>query len=320
MNAKTEQLQEFHWLMDLLQTIDVGLVVIDKAYCIKVWNAFMENHSGMLPRDVRDRNLFEVFPDIPKAWFQHKIDTVFLLKNRAFTSWEQRQWVFPFRHNQPISGVAGMMYQNLTINPLVSSRGEVEHVSIVVYDVTDIALQKKELQQANAELKRLSRTDMLTQLLNRGAWESLLAVEFERYQRYRSPTSLVMFDIDHFKKVNDTYGHPTGDVVIQTVAEKLREVARRTDIPGRYGGEEFGVILPNTTAQAAKIFCERLRRLIEKTTITHEGQTLQVTISLGVCEAHESFEDYQAWLDCADKALYQSKENGRNQTTIYQAS
>src|SRR5690606_25742057 len=141
-----------------------------------------------------------------------------LLKNRAFTTWEQRPYLMQFKNYRPITGTEEFMYPNITISPLVPANGEVNNVCIIIYDVTDIASNKKALERANIELAKLSRTDRLTQLNNRGYWEECLIKEFNRYQRYHHTCSLIMFDIDHFKKVNDTYGHQAGDEVIRTVS------------------------------------------------------------------------------------------------------
>ncbi|MCP5161976.1 MAG: diguanylate cyclase [Hahellaceae bacterium] len=309
-------IKEFHWLMDMLQTIDVGLVVLDRNYHIQVWNSFMENHSGKPPHLVKDKELFSVFPDLSKDWFRHKSETVFLLRNRAFMTWEQRPYLFKFKNYRPITGTEAFMYQNITISPLVSANGEVNHICIIIYDVTDIASNKKALQNANTELERLSRTDRLTQLNNRGFWEECLIQEFNRYKRYKTEVSLVMFDIDHFKKVNDTYGHQAGDEVIKIVSHHLRENLRKTDIAGRYGGEEFGVILGNTNGENAIVFCERLRKTIEALTVTHDGRDIKFTISLGICELKPDIKTYKEWLEKSDQGLYQCKHNGRNQTAL----
>ena len=95
---QTEQLNELHWLMEMLHTIDVGLVVLDRDYSIQIWNGFMENHSGLLPREVKGQVLFDLFDEIPEDWFRRKAESVFLLKNKAFTIWEQRPYVFKFNN------------------------------------------------------------------------------------------------------------------------------------------------------------------------------------------------------------------------------
>ncbi|WP_234985215.1 GGDEF domain-containing protein [Oceanospirillum multiglobuliferum] len=126
-----------------------------------------------------------------------------------------------------------------------------------------------------------------------------------------------MFDIDHFKKVNDTYGHQAGDEVIRVVSNTLLQMQRETDVSGRYGGEEFGIILPDTDAQHAFIMADRLRKQIESMPVTHDGQVIQFTISLGISEFTEDLHEHTEWLERSDQALYESKRNGRNQTNIF---
>lgn len=303
--------------MEMVQTVDVGLVVIDEDFTVKVWNSFMESHSGVSAEAIRSTSLFEQFPDLPKEWLKQKTNTVFGLRNRSFMTWEQRPYLFKFKNYRPITGTEEFMYQNVTISPLVGLDGEVKQAVIIIYDVTDIVSNRKQLERANGELETLSRTDKLTQLFNRGFWEEQLIGEFERFLRYETTCSVVMLDIDHFKKVNDTYGHQAGDAVIVYVCELIRENLRKTDIAGRYGGEEFGVILQNTDAPAAVNFCERLRESVEKAVVVHDGVEIKFTISLGISQADKEIEDYKAWLEQADTALYASKENGRNQTWVY---
>lgn len=310
-------IREFHWMMDMLESIEVGLVVLDLDYRIVVWNGFMENHSGITASRARGDNLFERFPELPAAWLKRKVESVVLLKTRAFTSWEQRPYLFRFRNYRPITGTEAFMYQNLTISPLVSTDGTVSHVCLIIYDVTDTAAGRKALERANAQLEKLSQTDRLTGLLNRGAWETLLVNEFERFRRYRHHCALVMFDIDHFKRVNDTWGHQAGDEVIRTTSRILLQNLRQTDIGGRYGGEEFGVILPETDARGAQIFCERVRKNIADMTVsTHVGD-INYTISLGISIVDDTQSDYTQWLEQSDKALYAAKEGGRNQVRIF---
>ncbi len=310
-------IKEFHWLMDMLQTIDVGLVVLDRNYNIAVWNSFMESHSGLTPLQVKDKNVFEIFKELPEDWLKHKSNSVFMLKSRSFMTWEQRPYLFRFKNYRPITGTEEFMYQNVTISPLVSVSGEVDHIAIIIYDVTDIASNRKALLRANEELEKLSRTDKLTQLNNRGYWEECLTKEFSLFNRYNTTTSVVMFDIDHFKKVNDTYGHQAGDEAIKLVSDVLRSNLRETDIAGRYGGEEYGVILPNTDAEAAIVFCERIRKQIEAMHVEHEGRIIKFTISLGISQANKEIPDHKTWLEQADQALYASKEGGRNQTNVF---
>lgn len=133
-------------MMDMLQTVDVGIVVLDRQFSIKVWNGFMESHSGLLPSQVRDRSLFSLFTDIDEGWFAQKAKPVFELKTRAFMTWEQRPYLFKFPNYRPITGSEQYMYQNITLSPLVSANGIVENISMMIYDMTDIAAGKKQLE------------------------------------------------------------------------------------------------------------------------------------------------------------------------------
>ena len=316
MDSKSS-IADLHWLMDMLQNIDVGLVVVDRHYEIQVWNGFMENHSGLIPTDIINTNIFETFNDIPEEWFRRKVESVFLLNNRSFTTWEQRDYLFKFKNYRPITGPAEYMYQNITFIPLVSADGCVNHVGVIIYDVTDTAINKIQVHQANQQLEVLSQTDALTKLNNRGHWETCLVQEFKRAARTGQSCTLIMFDIDHFKNVNDTYGHQAGDEVIRNISSNISDSIRETDIAGRYGGEEFVVLLIDTAVSNAKIFSERLRKRIEAEVVTHEAVDIKYTISLGLAELDKSIKSHTQWIECADKALYEAKETGRNKTVIY---
>ncbi len=317
MEAGKIDIREMHWFMALLQAIDVGLVVIDRDYKVQVWNSFMENHSNKRPDQVIGRKLFDLFGDIPQDWFRAKAESVFQLNARAFSHWEQRPYLFRFKNYRPITGVAEVMYQNITFVPLVSLDGQVGHLGLIVYDVTDTAVGKLELEKANEQLAVLSRTDRLTGLNNRGCLEECLQKEFDRAKRTFQSCSLLMFDVDHFKNVNDTFGHQAGDAVLVESARMLKEVIRSTDIPGRYGGEEFCVILVDTNAKEAVLVAERLRKRMEAMVVEHEGKRISFTISLGIAELIETMDDYKHWIECADQALYKAKELGRNQTRVF---
>ena len=318
MSDATIELGELHWLLDVLQSIDIGLVVLDRDYKVQVWNSFMANHSGLPPQNVINKPFLQVFPDVPEDWFRRKIESVRMLKNRAFTTWEQRPYLLRFKNYRPITGAAEYMYQNITFVPLTSVTGEVDHIGVVINDVTDIAMSRQDLEAVNLELAHLSRSDRLTQLNNRGYWEECLQQEFRRLKRTHGPGALVMFDIDHFKKVNDTYGHPAGDEVIRQTSGRLRDTMRTTDIAGRYGGEEFVTILVDTAADGAQIFAERLRSVIAAQTVRHDQHEIRYTISLGVAEMQERIENPKQWIECADRALYEAKHGGRNRVVLYQ--
>ncbi len=313
-NAPTIEMAELHWLLQIIHSVDAGLVVVDRNYQIKVWNGFMEAHSGVLFKDIQQHSLFTAVADLPVDWLKQKIDTVFSLHTPNFTTWEQRPYIFPFPSYRPIAGSGTQwMFQNMTIIPLQGTTGERNHVCMIIYDVTDEVISKKAADAANAKLTHLSQTDRLTQLYNRGHWEQLLEREHARFMRYRSPSTLVMFDIDHFKRINDTYGHACGDDVIRAVAQMTLRGVRKTDLAGRYGGEEFGIVLVDTPLDQAAVFAERLRERIEKTVVRYGDTDIKFTVSLGLAQSSSSYPTKKAWIEAADAALYQSKQQGRNQ-------
>ncbi len=311
-------LNEFHWLLAIVQNIDVGVVVLDRDYCVQVWNTFMENRSGVQPKDAQNQNFLNLFPEIDRQWFSRKVESVVTLGTPAFTIWEQRPYLVRFKNYQPITGQEEFMYQNTTLLPLRSTDGKINHICLVIYDVTDVATNRHQLQAANAQLQQLSRTDRLTGLYNRGHWEESLKVAYARHRRYGNATSLVMLDIDHFKRVNDTYGHPAGDKVIEEVARLIHEHVRETDVAGRYGGEEFGVVLSDTDRDGGRVFAERLRNAVEGLEVLHNGQSIRFTISLGVADLSQPSINHADLIAWADHALFESKKAGRNRVTVYE--
>lgn len=161
-------------------------------------------------------------------------------------------------------------------------------------------------------------TDRLTGLLNRGTWENLVDAEFERFRRYGQATSLVMFDIDFFKKVNDNYGHLAGDEVIKHTADIAKSKLRQSDSIGRYGGEEFGVLLPETDAEGARIICERIRETIEKNAVQTSVAPIHCTVSVGIAQLTSRPKNHMKWMQYADDALYTAKNSGRNCVIVYE--
>lgn len=313
-----ENLSDFHLMMQVMDNIDAGVVMLDRSYHVMSWNTFMQAYSGISVDQIMGKNLFEVIPELPAEWLKSKIESTFKLGMRSFSCWEDRPNVFNFSNFSPVTGGSTNMYQNLILTPLKSLNGDYSHICLTLTDVSDIAKSKTHLRESNAQLTHLSMTDRLTQLYNRGHWECCLSDAFDYCRQTHQTSSLVMLDIDHFKKVNDTYGHVTGDAVIKNIASQLRKTKRHSDISGRYGGEEFAVILPVTSSEHAQYFTERLRARVEASSVIADEQPVNVTVSLGICEWAPWMKSYKQWLECADNALYQSKQQGRNQSTVFE--
>ncbi len=181
--------------------------------------------------------------------------------------------------------------------------------------------REKELSIMNDRLLHISLTDGLTGVDNRRSLEQRLEEMFEHSIRLHEPIACVMCDIDHFKKVNDTYGHAAGDDVLKQFAEILKNEAREIDRVGRYGGEEFLLLLPGTVLDSAVTFAERLRQRVDDHTFSFEGGTLQRTMSCGVAAwPHPRIAGREEMLKAADDALYVAKETGRNRVVRFDST
>jgi diguanylate cyclase (GGDEF)-like protein len=169
-----------------------------------------------------------------------------------------------------------------------------------------------ELRDKNAMLERISTTDSVTGLRTRRYVGELLAIEVLRASRYHTPLAVAMCDLDHFKRVNDGFGHPAGDAVLAGASEVIRRSLRATDAAGRYGGEEFLLVLPGTDATGARAVAERVRAAIEETEFDVGADApYPITVSVGVAE-HSKGQSVEAIVTAADEALYEAKGAGRN--------
>lgn len=167
------------------------------------------------------------------------------------------------------------------------------------------------------QIYQMTIIDALTGCYNKKYFEERLREEFSYCIRNHIVLSLLMFDVDHFKKINDTYGHPAGDFVLKKISELSQSVIRNEDVLARYGGEEFCILLKGTSEQGASMLAERLRKLVDDSVFEFENNTIHVTISIGVALLHENhFPDHEALLKRADTLLYESKHKGRNQVSL----
>lgn len=200
----------------------------------------------------------------------------------------------------------GQLYDEaLTITPVRDRNGRLAHFVAVKEDITARKRQEHELQ-------RLASTDPLTGVRNRRAFMERLEAELARVRRYGKPAALLMLDLDHFKRVNDSYGHAAGDTVLRQFAALVRAALRQTDSFGRLGGEEFAVLLPETELSGAAELAERMRAQLERTPIEAGGQALHITASIGLTLLESTDPHADTALARADDALYRAKSMGRN--------
>ncbi len=180
----------------------------------------------------------------------------------------------------------------------------------------EVKERTKDLELANKKLELISKTDELTGLPNRREMNETIANEMGRSARTHKPFCFIFIDIDHFKNINDTYGHACGDIILKSVAQTIRGLLRKYDVFARYGGEEFLTLLPETDLEGARVVAERFRRQIEKMTVRYADFTIKITITLGVAKFDERLGADRS-IQMADKALYQGKEGGRNRVIVW---
>ncbi|WP_456383058.1 GGDEF domain-containing protein [Hydrogenimonas sp.] len=178
-------------------------------------------------------------------------------------------------------------------------------------EISELRQKVRVLEEALRKERKRSSTDTLTKLPNRRAIDDFIKKQEASYKRYKDDYSIVLFDIDHFKSVNDTYGHDAGDVVLASFGKMLRRYSREVDFVGRWGGEEFLVVLPKTGKEGAKVFAEKLRDLVARSKFMYKGTRIPITVSGGV-EDRKSSGNLEEMLKRADENLYLAKEGGRN--------
>ena len=209
------------------------------------------------------------------------------------------------------------LWMEIYTYPVFDKNGRVSHVIEYARDITDRKMMEEEKKHLIKKLNYLSTTDSLTGLLNRRALNDILDHEIDRASRYSSDLSLILCDIDRFKLINDTYGHRAGDLALQAISESLKSALRKADVIGRYGGDEFMMILPETSLNGAKSLAEKIRAAVENTELELPGGKLnRLSMSLGVASCCAAVENSDTIVARADTALYASKQAGRNRVSV----
>jgi diguanylate cyclase len=223
---------------------------------------------------------------------------------------------------EPLKGIISSRLANIAKEIQEHTQKEAVQRQKTQQQLDDLANKIKDMESESSELKsklKIANTqalrDTLTGLPNRNAYNERLENELVRWKRYRSSLSLIIWDIDHFKNINDSYGHKAGDKVLLLIAKQLSDHSRATDFISRFGGEEFTMLLPNTDSKSALILANQLRQTIEKTGFNASGVSVDITISCGITEFTLDDTDETAF-ERADQALYQAKEQGRNRCCV----
>jgi diguanylate cyclase (GGDEF)-like protein len=216
------------------------------------------------------------------------------------------------------SGIKEGNFSGIELLKIDKPKDELDHLR---NDLVDTALTigrlLSELEEKNRELQELAYYDTLTGLPNRRFFFEHASLIFEEVKRYEKPLSLLVMDIDYFKRINDTYGHDVGDLVLKTFADVLRGIVRQSDICARFGGEEFVVLLPNTDLEGAKVLAERIRTAVAKNPVEHGSIVIVFTVSIGASQYRKGMQNIDELIKEADIALYRAKEGGRNRVEVF---
>lgn len=303
-------------MIDSLQLVDnlsMGIVVINKALQVEFWNLWMEEHSRISREQIIGQVLPDVFPILKQRGFAWKAQTVFRLGNFAFFSQKQHRFLFPFENTKYLGPDLPHMQQDVILLPLKGPEGQVEHVCVSILDVTNTVYYQEQLMESKTKMEELSRMDELTQINNRRHLMSRFNEEISRRGRTGENLVVILLDVDHFKKVNDLRGHLCGDYVLRELANILKLQLRDYDILGRYGGEEFGIVLPGVSIPDGIQIAERLRSAVELYTFEFDNSPFKVTISLGLATTAAVPNPTPSLLfKKADECLYRAKASGRN--------
>ncbi len=308
--------------LQLLNHLSIGIAVIDPEIKIIFWNQWLAEHSMISSDTITGRELLSVFPDLKKANFLKKIRAVFDSGQPVFFNNKVSANPFPFHSGRSyIEKQLTPMEQTVIISPMKDPEGNIEHALITVFDISDWISNQRNLLDSKEAMERLSHTDELTQIPNRRNIMDRLTEELRTHIRKKRPMAIAMLDIDHFKKINDAYGHQCGDMILHDTAQLMSNLLRDYDAVGRYGGEEFLIILPETTSEQSLTICNRIRLTVQNHNFIYKGRELQVTVSIGIAakQAGESIIPDRLIAE-ADRYLYVAKESGRNRTENKESS
>jgi diguanylate cyclase (GGDEF)-like protein/PAS domain S-box-containing protein len=282
--------------------------IVDRDYRIVKFNNAYARMKNMLGKDLYGKKCYEALHGRASVCEECIIEKTFQSKDPCA------------KEKQVPQDNGTEMWIEIYTYPILDLQGNVTHVVEYTRDITDRKKSEEEKKQLIENLNYLSTTDSLTGLRNRRALTDMLHQEIERAQRYDTDLSLILCDIDKFKPINDTYGHAAGDAALQAVSEALKTSLRKADILGRYGGDEFMIILPDTSMEGAKMLAEKVRIAVTEIELpVAENKRIGLSISLGVAGCCAPADDLDTLVRLADAALYASKQGGRNKVSVMTA-
>ena len=299
-----------------LNLVNCGLVVLDAGHDIVLWNGWMVPRSGYAAARVRERSLFDVFPELRGSRVESAVLAALTEDIATTIPSSSGRAPFPLREAGSFDGAR--IEQAVSVTPF-SESGE-RFCLIEIRDVSGTVDRERRLLDHAESLRARSYVDGLTGIANRRHFDVALDRELRRAQRNGSTLSLLLMDIDSFKAYNDHFGHQEGDACLTTVAQALAFMCKRpADVAARYGGEEFAAILPDTTAEQARAHANAIREHVAGLELPHAPAALRpcVTLSIGVATfERERLAEPAQLIEAADKALYAAKRGGRDRVVV----
>ena len=299
-------LETVDFYREILDNLYDGVFFVNKEGCVTYWNKGATSLTGYNSGEVQGRNYCDIIHPLDKQGkelcesdscpVRRVFDISAITEVEAYICHKEG-------HLLPIS---------IRIAPV----REVDQQFVVAVEIHSNSSPRYAMRQRLEELQELAMHDQLTGIANRRFVEISLAARLEELKRYGFGFSVLFIDVDHFKKVNDAHGHNTGDRVLKMISTTIANSLRSFDIVGRWGGEEFIVLLINTKAEDLFKLTDRLRRLVESSSLTLDtGESLNVTVSIGVTAAQKE-DTVESLVERADKLMYESKRRGRNQVSV----
>jgi diguanylate cyclase (GGDEF)-like protein/PAS domain S-box-containing protein len=296
-NAKLSSL-----CLTMVEHIEDGIIIIDRDHNISYYNEGARRIFGYTPSEAVGRGLDLLLPE--RFHLQHDMHIQEFGSGQTMSKHmghRARQIFGRRKDGSEFVASVGIVKLGTKSDPYYGAL------------VRDISENKK----TEEELLRLAATDPLTGAFNRREFTALADREALRSQRYHHPLSILMLDLDHFKRLNDTYGHAAGDKALQRFTTLCCNALRNVDIFGRWGGEEFVALLPETTADGAAIIAERLRKMVADTVVNFNDHKITFTVSIGIAQYRDGEVSVDAPLSRADTAVYDAKKAGRNRISVH---
>lgn len=311
---------------EALNNIPLGAFILRDDLSIVFWNTCMELWTGTPRVSMIGGKITGIYPHLANAKYQGRLEGVFISKTPAVFSSLLHKYFIPILQKN-----GEFRSQLTTITPVLNKHGKTLAL-VTIQDVTELNdrlrayrdMRDRAIKEVG-ERKRLedrlrydAAHDLLTNLLNHNNFVDALDSATSLARRHSYPLSVCLWDLDYFKRVNDTYGHQVGDIVLVRFSEIIKSVIRHEDFAGRYGGEEFGVILQHTDIHGAVHCMERILEKFRSTIFTSmDGVEFQVTATCGVVEINANLNDPPKLLRAADIAMYSGKKSGRNRVVVY---